>query len=994
LCFDRFAGLWEVQQGSLWLLPSLLVLCGLVGAAAAALSLGLGARRRGVRTIAAVALGLLVALFVYSISFGRHFEPWWRRLGVILLAACVSTYASSRWGTTLLELVRRRPRPSALVAAAIVVALELANRWLLVRLYPGFHLGLALSSVAVAGALGASLWTTATVGRQRGTSLAALLVLVSSAALIAPSASRLSRFDNFLWVLSEQAPVQREVLRLPTELDRPEPLAVTDGPEVSARSTLDLYGRSILLVTIDALRADHVGAYGYGRATTPFIDQLAREGARFEAAYCPTPHTSYSVTSLLTGKYIRPLLLQGAGADSETWADHLRRYGYRTAAFFPPAVFFIDKSRFASFDERNLGFEYVKREFIEGEGRVAQVESYLKGLDAHTPTFVWLHLFGPHEPYERQKGFDFGDRDIDRYDSEIARADATVREVTQLFRKARPNNLVIVTADHGEEFGDHGGRYHGSTVYEEQVHVPLVVVAPGAIEPRVVTPPVQTIDLLPTVLAGLSIPLRPTIRGRDLGPLLVGTPAASTDGFAYAETEGQSLLARNKWRLLCDRKLGACRLFDLEHDPGQRRDASQQDPDRFAKLRSELRSFNASHGRYERAGMRAEGRSWPAPLLRAMAGDTDAISEVGELLDDADVTVRRKAAEVLFRAHRAETAPALQLAVQRDEDPEVRSYAALALERLGQGAALTSELLHSDQVHWRRLAALALAEQGNARGVDELLAWWQHPEDRDYQTSLEILDALARIKAKEATGALVRSLPDVRLRPYIATALARMDAQDARGALANALNKEPYQGTRATLGKALLDLGADNELVLPLRRWLGVPDPMLSGLSIAAQAGILEHVGGPNRRDLGRLRDHANVGELVTVVVPTGGNGTGVRVLVEARNDSNVPAKVLVGSVLGGVKLDIKGHKISRRKLPEIHPENRVELEFPPKTDATLRWVDASEGMGLAPGHSTHLVVFAQPGIQVLALAAVPHQDEIASRATPGPEDESGDENP
>jgi hypothetical protein len=224
--------------------------------------------------------------------------------------------------------------------------------------------------------------------------------------------------------------------------------------------------------------------------------------------------------------------------------------------------------------------------------------------------------------------------------------------------------------------------------------------------------------------------------------------------------------------------------------------------------------------------------------------------------------------------------------------------------------------------------------------------------------------------------------------------LARMDAQDSRGALANALRREPYQGTRTALGAALLELGADNELVVPLRRWLGVPDPMLTGLSIAAEADILEHVGGPKRRDLERLRAHANVGELVTVVVPPGGNGAGVRILVEARNTGSAPARVLVGSPLGGVTIDIEGSKVSRRKLPEIHPTNRVELEFPAHSEATLRWVDAGAEVGLAPGRSTHLVVFAQPGVEVLALAAVPRQDEIAASPSPGPEDGSRDENP
>jgi arylsulfatase A-like enzyme len=889
-----------------------------------------------------------------------------------------------------------------LLTLGIILSCELGNRFLLVRLYPGFHLTLAVAAVALAGAVGAVVSLGSPIGQRRGPALAAVLAAMLAGGLVPFSAAHLSRFDNYLWVLSEQAPIAREVLRLTQRFHRPEPIAPELEPGRGTEASLDLRGRSVLLVTIDALRADHVGAYGYGRPTTPFLDALAAKGARFEAAYCPTPHTSYSVTSLLTGKYMRPLLLQGAGADSETWADHLRRYGYRTAAFFPPAVFFIDSDRFAAFDQTNLGFEYVKREFLEGEARVAQVAAYLDTLDEATPVFLWLHLFGPHEPYERQPGFEFGDRDVDRYDSEVRGADETLRAVTELFQRHRPDNLLIVTADHGEEFGEHGGRYHGSTVYEEQVRVPLVFVAEGALEPIVIEPPVQTIDLLPTVLAGLSIPLRPRIRGRNLGALMLGKESTLTEGFAYAETENQALLARGKLRLLCDRKVGACRLFDLEHDPLQQRDAARDQPERFAQLREQMQSFNASHGRYERAGLRAEGQGWPAPLLRAMAGDVDAVVEVSGLLDDADVAVRRKAAEVLFRSRRPETAPALELAVQRDEDVEVRSFAALALERLGQGAALTAELLRSDDVRWRRLAALALAEQGNPRGVDELVSWWRHPAERDHQTSLEILEALARVKAEDATSALLGSLADVRLRPFIAQALAKMDAQDARGALANALRHEPYQSTRVALSAALVELGADNELVLPLRRWLGVPDPMLTGLSVATEADILEHVGGPKRRELERLRANANVGELVTVVVPPGGNGSGVRVLVEARNSANVPAQVLVGSALGGVTIDVKENRLSRRKLPEIHPTHRISLEFPAQSESTLRWALAKSEMGLAPGRSSHLVVFAQPGVEVLALAAVPLDDEIEARvpelardsASEGPAVDSGDENP
>ena len=152
-------------------------------------------------------------------------------------------------------------------------------------------------------------------------------------------------------------------------------------------------------MTIDALRADHVSSYGYARRTTPNIDRLAARGARFEHAYCPTPHTSYSVTSMMTGKYMRPLLAMGSGEDSETWAGYLRRYGFRTAAFYPPAVFFIDEHRFRRMKADGLGFEYRKEEFAPPELRRAQIAEYVASAPRDKPLFLWVHLFEPHEPY-------------------------------------------------------------------------------------------------------------------------------------------------------------------------------------------------------------------------------------------------------------------------------------------------------------------------------------------------------------------------------------------------------------------------------------------------------------------------------------------------------------------------------------------------------------------------------------------------------------------
>src|SRR5262249_24122874 len=141
-------------------------------------------------------------------------------------------------------------------------------------------------------------------------------------------------------------------------------------------------------------------------------------------------------------------------------------------------------------------------------------------VPADRRVFLWVHLFEPHEPYEAHPEHPFGDRDVDRYDAEIAAADEGIDAIIAAVRARRPTAVTIVTADHGEEVSERGGRYHGTTVYEEQVRVPLVVNAPGLFAPHRVRAPVQLIDLLPTVLAGLEIPRPARVRGADLGPLL------------------------------------------------------------------------------------------------------------------------------------------------------------------------------------------------------------------------------------------------------------------------------------------------------------------------------------------------------------------------------------------------------------------------------------------------------------------------------------------
>lgn len=969
-----FAGLWEMEHGTLRLLPVLLAATGAVALVAAlAWELVRRSSQASARAALGALLGVLAAAAAWGVGGGRHLASFGRR-GAFALAVGTGAFVVARAiAPRVARLGARRPRALAAAAASAVVLAEIANRVLLVRLYPAFHMGLTALALLAAPGL-AWGWEPRRPGRW-AFGLATLLGV--SVALLRPAAERLARFDNVRLLLSERAPIAGAAVLLAAEVAPPPPLdAPADlrpSPTSGARA-LDLAGRDVLLVTIDALRADHVGAYGYQRATTPEIDRLAAEGALFEHAYCATPHTSYSVTSIMTGKYLRPLLLQGAGLDSDTWASLLRTYGYRTAAFYPPAVFFIDGDRFAPFRDSYLGFEYYKVEFLEGQGRVDQLAGFLATEPGSQRVFAWVHLFAPHEPYEQQAGAAYGDHDVDRYDSEVSFADRTVGELVRRFRAVRPEGVVIVTADHGEEFGDHGGRYHGTTVYEEQARVPLVIVAPGAIAPRRIPAPVQTIDLLPTVLRALDVPRPPRVRGRDLGPALAGEPEAL--GFAFAETDDQALLATASDRLICARRLGACQLFDVATDPGELRDRSRDEPLVVARLQKELRELGASHGRYEVQGLRAEGRGWPAPILRGISGDGDAAEEIASLLDDADVTIRRKAAELCFDLARAETSTRLRLALQRDEDLAVKRWSALALTRLGQGAPLTRELLDDPDPAWKRPAALALAESGDPAGAAVLVEWWKDAPARDFRRSRELLHAVAVIQARDAVWPLVQSLDDVRLRPFIAEALAQIGEDVARVPLGRALARERYQGARVTIAGALAELGGTTELVEPLTRFLGVPDPLPTGLEVARRAGILERIGGPSSAGLDAARKQLATGAELTVIVPKGGNGQGVRVLVRGRSLGTAAAVLRVGGPLIEFKLNRKGEPVTARNVPILDPSRSLAIELPPGTVSQVA-VTPPAGFGARAGAPARLVLFATDAVELDAFAIVPLSDEL-----------------
>lgn len=255
---------------------------------------------------------------------------------------------------------------------------------------------------------------------------------------------------------------------------------------------------NLVLVTVDTLRADHLGCYG-GPAATPAIDRLAASGLRFEDATATAPTTLPSHASILSGQWVH---VHGVDSNNDTVpaslelvSDRLARAGYATAAFVsgrPLASASGLRAHFAAYDDRlpdALGGGEFPAE-RRAAGTVAAATRWLAGVEQ--PFFLWVHLYDPHLPYTSTGP--------STYDAEIADVDRAVGQlVAALDARAEPTAIVLV-ADHGEGLGEHGEQSHGLFLYQATVRVPLIVRAPG-LAPARRAEPVSTVDIAPTLLA-------------------------------------------------------------------------------------------------------------------------------------------------------------------------------------------------------------------------------------------------------------------------------------------------------------------------------------------------------------------------------------------------------------------------------------------------------------------------------------------------------------
>lgn len=365
---------------------------------------------------------------------------------------------------------------------------------------------------------------------------------------------------------------------------------------------------NLVLITIDTLRADRLGYAGYPRDTTPALDALARRGLRFTWAFSQGPQTKASIPSMFTGRYFSevdrsPDLWASVHGTNITLAERLAAAGYHTAGipshrFFLPG-YGLDQG-FAEWDTAIVK-RYQKRipYVITGHLVSDAAERWLAArAPGAPPFFLWLHYIDPHHEYQDHEAIDFGGTEPgDLYDEEIRYTDDQVaRFLASLDRHGMTDDTyIIVHSDHAEGFYEHGYRYHGQHLYNDQVRVPLIIAGPG-LPSRQIDTPVGLIDLAPTVLDLAGLPIPTELRGRSLLPFATQTtppprPPVFVEMVEDATHSPRRAMIEWPWKLHYGIAFEQYRLFDLSTDPNEQTDLADERPDEFERLKTRLRQW-------------------------------------------------------------------------------------------------------------------------------------------------------------------------------------------------------------------------------------------------------------------------------------------------------------------------------------------------------------------------------------------------------------------
>jgi arylsulfatase A-like enzyme/HEAT repeat protein len=706
------------------------------------------------------------------------------------------------------------------LAAALLLgtgfALSKTNQTVLPNLYDYLHSGLAFVTWLI-DLLG--LWALCSLSRfqalraggERAGLVRALAVLLTGAFLGSFLTLNLN-LNVRVAMFDARSPASRSLL---SALDPVLRLVETRNGEKHAgkglfRGAIDTTGlptqdgAHVLLITIDALRADHLGTYGYERPTSPGLDALAKEATLFERTYAQAPHSSYSLSSLETSEYLHEIVELARPLPTETLATVFKAHGYHTAAFFTDGIFHTEGARLSQYRDQAFGFalfDHTNRESEDQTDRVLAEADRIKSL-GEPPSFLWVHYFDVHEPYQETR---FGTGNMDRYDSEIAHVDRElVRLLTELKKRFGREIIVAITADHGEEFREHGGVYHGSTLYDEQVRVPLILKA-AALAPKRLTQPVEVIDVAPTLLGLAGIKAPQSMRGRDLRALAVGRVTDAGPVFSAVLTKRMAL--RWPFKLIADLRFNLFELYDLEKDPSERKNLANREPQKLDEMRGLAYAWLDSLEK-PRGAASVEENAWSRALRWGRLGDRRAVVPMSELLLDrsAPTPMRVEAGQILAKLADSSCAPSLVKGMDT-EPPEVAAEAAIALGRMYDERAREklTHLVLTEDPYLRARAAVSLGRLRDRAAVPALIeALWVAPTQYERE---EAVRWLGRLRDRRAVEPLLSIVPEFGLRYLVAVALGQIGDTRSYDALIDMLSWERHTNIRDEVVRGLGMLG-------------------------------------------------------------------------------------------------------------------------------------------------------------------------------------------
>jgi arylsulfatase A-like enzyme len=579
----------------------------------------------------------------------------------------------------------------------------------------------------------------------------------------------------------------------------------------------------IFLISIDALRADHLGTYGYSRPTSPYLDEQAKSSIVFERAYSQAPHSSYSISSIMTSEYLHETVALGNPLPQETVATALTDSNYYTAAFYTLGIFHTEGDRLKEYEDNAYGFALHNH---TDEGSEETTDRVIQEIDrtvsrGEPKSFFWVHYFDAHEPYLATT---FGESDVDRYDSEILEVDGAIKRLMTEARQRLKRDIVFcITADHGEEFHEHGGVYHGSSLYEEQIRVPLIFNIPGFPAKRIRTP-VELVDIAPTLLSLADVDVPPSMRGDDLRSIMLGK--ANMVGPAFSAVIHKRMVVSWPYKLIADLRFNLYELYDLNNDRFERRNLA--DSNRFAleSLRGEIYAWLDSLS----PTSKKENDVRIAAINRGRLGDRRAVKPLSEILldDHASTDNRIQAARILGILADSNSTPSLLKALENDE-ALIAAEAAIALGRMSDTRAipLLRQLVSSEDIDIRSRAAVSLGRLHDKAAVPGLIdALWVAPNEYEQQ---EAIRWLGRLRDSRGLDPLIKILPEARNRYLVVISMGYIGDKRAFEPLADVLSWDTHPNVRDNVIRGLGQLGDSRavDLILPIAEM----DPTLKNSS-------------------------------------------------------------------------------------------------------------------------------------------------------------------